>query len=75
MLFAGLTWSQRVTFAAETHSGVLSIFSGAQAAGFADGPLNVARFNSTKQIAFDETQNLLFVVDGGNFLIRRIDVG
>ncbi|MFB9842888.1 putative Ig domain-containing protein [Mucilaginibacter ginsenosidivorans] len=52
-------------------SGIVSIFAGSGAQGFADGPGTIASFNHPYGIAIDAEGNL-FIADTGNDLIRKI---
>lgn len=50
---------------------VLTLAGAPGKAGFADGPGDVARFNSPTGIAVDPTGNI-YVTDAGNYVIRKI---
>lgn len=52
--------------------GVVSLFAGSDTAGYKDGPRSIALFGSVPGIAVDTSGNL-FVTDGSNALIRKID--
>ncbi len=52
-------------------SGSSALFSGPLIGGYADGPLNIARFGQVSAMAGDAAGNI-FVADRGNFLIRKI---
>lgn len=55
-------------------SGTATVLAGSGTAGYADGTGAAARFNGPVGLAFDVTNNYLYVVDSGNGAVRRITV-
>ena len=54
--------------------GVVSTLAGTGAAGFADGPATIARFNQPYGVAVDTAERTLYVADYLNHAIRKIDL-
>jgi hypothetical protein len=52
----------------------VSTYAGTGATGTTNGALNVARFNTPRWTTFDYTNNLMYVADATNNLIRKINI-
>ena len=57
-----------------TSAGVVSVLAGSGTAGFNDATAASAQFNFPIGLAYDPTNDDLYVADSGNFAIRRIDL-
>src|SRR6185503_11035686 len=55
-------------------SETITAFAGTGAPGFLDGPALDARFNSCRGLAFDATEENLYIADTGNNRIRKVDM-
>jgi hypothetical protein len=56
-----------------TPGGSVSIFAGGSEPGYLDANGTSAQFNGPQGLAFDDTKGILYVVDSGNSVIRKID--
>jgi hypothetical protein len=55
-----------------TPEGTVTTFAGSTLAGYADGDVNIARFNSPSGISIDNIGNI-YIGDGINMVVRKID--
>jgi hypothetical protein len=56
-------------------SGVVSTLAGTGVAGFADGGLEVAKFNGPFGVSFGSSANIILVADCSNNRIRTVSFG